>query len=426
MKQLSFGCFCLLLPTILAAELSTLRLVNLVYRHGDRSPMFSYPTNVHQEDSWPQGFGWLSNIGKLQHYHLGQFLRQRYDGFLNETYLHTEISVHSSAVQRCLMSAYSNLAGLYPPQGQQIWDSDLNWQPIPVSMTPTSQDEVLQLSRPCPRYEMLKQREMKSHAIKEEEKKNKHFYEFLSRVTGGPKENISFVWEIADTLLCERIHNFSAPAWLNDTVYQRLMDLTAESMTLLYGTPEMARLMGGPLLKVMVANMQEKIQKTSTSERKLFMYSAHDKTVGAVSHALKLFNNVAPPYASTLILELHQNSTSSSGEYFVRILYKNTTADLDDYMKPPTLFTLKGCSADCPYKRFLQLTKDSIPVDWNKECQMHTALFETWFWIMIISFCVLSLLFVTLFWFHLHRKHTNNNYASLLSNDTSELIYATN
>ncbi|XP_029645989.1 prostatic acid phosphatase [Octopus sinensis] len=419
--QLGIGYFLLLLPTVWADDLATLRLVNLVYRHGDRSPIDSFPTDMHKEGSWPQGFGWLSNIGKLQQYHLGKFLRQRYNGFLNETYIHDEINVQSSAVQRCLMSAYSNLAGLYPPDGGQIWNSNISWQPIPVSMIPTEEDSTLQISKDCPRYDMLKEQELKTHAIKEEEKKNKPFYKFLSRVTGGPKENISYVWMLADTLICERHHNFSRPSWLNETVYNKLIALNTLSFTLLFGTPEMARLKGGPLLKTMLNNMQNKIHSKPDFKTKLFMYSAHDKTVAALSHALKIFNHVMPPYASTLILELHQNNLN---KYFVRILYKNTTMDLHNYMQPPVPLKLKDCPVDCPFEAFVELTKDAIPTDWLKECQI-PALFETWFWIMIISFCLLCLLLVTLFWFHMQRKHNQDKYASLLSED-SEMNYSSN
>ena len=33
---------------------------------------------------------------------------------------------------RTMESAYCFLAGMYPPQGEQIWNPNLLWQPIPV------------------------------------------------------------------------------------------------------------------------------------------------------------------------------------------------------------------------------------------------------------------------------------------------------
>ena len=84
-----------------------------------------------------------------QHYELGQWFRKRYGTFLNSSYVRTEISVRSTAYDRTIMSALSNLAGLYPPSNKQIWNKELLWQPIPVFSVPKEDDFVSMKSYFC-------------------------------------------------------------------------------------------------------------------------------------------------------------------------------------------------------------------------------------------------------------------------------------
>lgn len=62
---------------------------------------------------------------------------------LPEAYSPQDIYVRSTDVDRTLMSAASNLAGLYPPEGDQKWNRNIDWQPIPIHTVPEKMDEVL-------------------------------------------------------------------------------------------------------------------------------------------------------------------------------------------------------------------------------------------------------------------------------------------
>jgi hypothetical protein len=40
------------------------------------------------------------------------------------------------------MSALANMAGLFEPEGGQIWNKDIKWQPVPVQVVPKKDDAV--------------------------------------------------------------------------------------------------------------------------------------------------------------------------------------------------------------------------------------------------------------------------------------------
>lgn len=64
-----------------------------MWRHGDRTPITLLPNDAaNDEESWEIGLGELTVEGIWQAYHLGKFLRERYDGFLSETFKTSEVS----------------------------------------------------------------------------------------------------------------------------------------------------------------------------------------------------------------------------------------------------------------------------------------------------------------------------------------------
>ena len=54
----------------------------------------------------------------------------------------------------------------------------------------------------------------------------------------------------------------------------------------------------------------------------LYMYSGHDTSIATILGSLKMFNGLAPPYASAVLFELFKGE---EGKHFVRIVYRNDT-----------------------------------------------------------------------------------------------------
>lgn len=80
--------------------------------------------------------------GKVQEYKLGQFLRNRYDQFLGDYITENILEIRSTGFRRTRCSALLVLAGLWPPRGEQIWNKDLPWQPIPADYKLQPDDDV--------------------------------------------------------------------------------------------------------------------------------------------------------------------------------------------------------------------------------------------------------------------------------------------
>lgn len=336
--------------------------VTLLFRHGDRSPVKAYPTDPYQESAWPQGFGQLSQVGMQQHYNLGQFLRKRYTGFLNESYVRHEISVRSTDYDRTLMSAEANLAGLYPPNGSQVFNPNLKWQPIPVHTVPKSQERLLSFPLDdCPRYNQLMKETEQTEEYLNVTASYEDLIELVRNKTGLNTTTIESVWSVTDTLFCESQHNMTAPDWVTPEVMTKLKYLKDFSFQITFGVykqTEKSRLQGGLLLGEIVQNLTARASENHQSKLKLMMLSAHDTTVTALQAALNVFNGIQPPYASCHIFELYNDN----GSFSVSMFYRNNT-ELHQVQLP-------GCALDCPLEDFRKLTEPSISNDRDAECQL--------------------------------------------------------
>jgi len=77
-------------------------------------------------------------------------------------------------------------------------------------------------------------------------------------------------------------------------------------------------------------------------------------------NTMGIYNSEMPPYASSLIFELHRNPESS--EYTVKISYRNDT------LNEPYVMDVPGCGTPCELTKLEQLMSPLISENWDDEC----------------------------------------------------------
>ncbi|KAL0852301.1 hypothetical protein ABMA28_000509 [Loxostege sticticalis] len=355
-----FAVFLLCFGSTLCAE--TVKYAAIIYRHGDRTPIDTYPTDPWRNESlWPVKFGELTNIGKRQHCALGQWLRRRYSHLLSEQFDPTQIYVRSTDVDRTLMSAQANLAGLYPPTGNSVWDKDLMWQPIPVHTVPEKDDELLAMKKPCMAFDKEKEKYIHSKAYKERLIKYQPLMKYLSASTGLKVKTLYDIDNLYSILYIEQLYNFTLPNWTHSVFPNKMAEPAGYSFTEFTATPLMARLKIGPLLKQILTNMFSVMSGKKSKDLRVSMYSGHDLTVGSVLNGLGLFDGKCPLYTSTVLMELIYDNTTQS--HFIRISYRNSS----DIVEPHVL-NIPKCGEKCPVSKFIKIYDNLLSVNWEYEC----------------------------------------------------------
>nr|XP_039271597.1 prostatic acid phosphatase-like [Styela clava] len=367
--------------------------VNIVWRHGDRSYIKSYPNDPYKNGSiWKNGPGELTNIGIKQQYELGKFLRSRYDIILSKAYRPQEIYVRSTDKDRTIMSAQSNMAGLYPPvTSDELWNgSNTEWYPVPIHVVPLESDNLLRYPiRGCPKYEKVMHDIHNSPWFIAHEKNYSSFYGYIQKNTGSTyRYNFSNIWEVEDNLFCLKSNNFSLPHWVKNEDLQKLKFLNSLDMGVMFSDVDykyrsvISQMQGGVLLKEMIQNMTQHIN--NISKYSTIAYSAHDTTLTALLVTLGNYDWIQPEYASCIMIELYKDSD----KYFVEIFYKkrNGTKALKFF----------NCNISCPFDDFVTIAKQLIPDDYGKICGKHQEPFSC-NKIVLIAVCCILALFILIF-----------------------------
>ncbi|PAA56054.1 hypothetical protein BOX15_Mlig013238g1 [Macrostomum lignano] len=343
----------------LRAPLGDCRLlhVGLVFRHGHRSPIHPLPNDTYTvANTWRDGLGQLTNIGKRNQFELGKFIRKRYGEFLGSRYNSSEHRVRSSDIDRTLMSAQACLAGLFPPTGDQVWQAGLSWQPIPVHTVASSADPMLLPSD----FEGCRQRfvQLTTEARRNSSERRRlevemaGFLRRLSAEAGSGRGSITLnnVYKVIDTLMVLRTANLSLPAWaLVPDTQLRLRQLGRFSWSEFASTAELRQMRSGVLIDDLLSGMED---AAAGRGRRLMIYSGHDVTLVPLLAALGNKDySVWPNYAACLMFELHATAAGNGSLAEVKIFYRN------DSQAEPLPIRVPGCGSGlaCPLHRLAAL-----------------------------------------------------------------------
>ncbi|CAJ0605970.1 unnamed protein product [Cylicocyclus nassatus] len=357
-----------------------LKLVQVVWRHGDRSPTLTYKTDPIQEDDWTfggGGWGQLSPIGMKQHFEFGKQLRKHYvdSGFLSKTYDSKEIYVRSSDYNRTIISAMANLVGMYSYNNSaSIKDTDYpdveGWPqgfiPIAVHTVDRKSDHVLIAHADCNRMywlaEMLKNEcdEVKNFISRPDVQE---VFKKASEKAGGVY-NERTLWEIHDAWKIERVHfpeRLKECDWYSEELYDKMGEINNKLINFDNGVyehgpviingldmgVEIQKIRGGSLandinmhmyLKYDCMNRQHEPKCRWIKNLKYYVYSAHDTTVFAFLSAMGIQSKVVfrggyPDYTSAVFVELY---TDINNNPYFKMLYRES--DVNDTIHSVTHF----------------------------------------------------------------------------------------
>lgn len=177
-------------------------------------------------------------------------------------------------------------------------------------------------------------------------------------------------------LLCSQMaHNLTQPDWVqgasgvrNTTVLELLDEIDVVKWDLKSGNDEMTRIRAGELLRNVMLNFEHAVNASTGGHEAAYftgngadlegivrhtqhpgmegagslftMYSGHDTTVSYVLHALGVFNELQPPYAAAIFLELYKDN--ATGEYIVEAYYRNSSNDPYQLNMPSTMLERSG------------------------------------------------------------------------------------
>ncbi|XP_031787977.1 testicular acid phosphatase homolog [Nasonia vitripennis] len=341
----------------------TLQLVQVVFRHGARTPSRAEALRVNVTNSaiyWPEGHIQLTNVGKQQAYKLGTLLRKKYDKFLGP-YNPQEYYALTTGYTRTIMSLQLALAGLFPPAIQDSWSNKLHWRPIPFHRNPIDLDITLAPHQTKLCKDLYLETINNSIDFQRNLSKYTEFLENMENQTGFPFKT-DFLYNSAWTLYAIEYHKamgLPLPAIYtqNDSLYATMREVCKLSVDGMSMTPQLNRLNGGTLVRQFIENINK--NRNAARPKKIYLYCSHDGTLHAFSKAQDFEAFYLPPVGSALIMEKYADSQKS--EYLRMLSWDPADGEHVETVR------IGNCDELCPFKDYLEIVKDNIATDEDLE-----------------------------------------------------------
>lgn len=130
-------------------------------------------------------------------------MRRRYHKLIGDSYSPDKVYIRSTDIDRSIMSALCNAAGLFPPSANQMWDGSINWQPVPVHTIPIHEDYLLYQSLPCDMVDKLYKQFIESDEIKAILNEHNELCKHLEIYSGQTINGVQDFHKFYDSLLIE-------------------------------------------------------------------------------------------------------------------------------------------------------------------------------------------------------------------------------
>lgn len=345
-------------------------------RHGARAPKL---INAQDQGEFIDKYGveWKTNmgitpIGMRMQYLLGVRNRYKYSSLLSSIYDPKELLIFSSQLNRHIMSAQSQLQGMFPPQtGATLSKEELPHARPPNPLTQEVENEIAQLGDdalpekvqiiPIHNYNSSELTLLKSEIstcpplekIKKELRKQSLFTDYYNKVnnTYGKQlqkyfkmSNRDFLYDydnmfyLADTFISDYVNNrdlshFQQESGINDLNDYYKLCAEMKRLYLYYGeSNEFIGVMAASLtMKKIISWMEMRIQRVMKGDKemkvaryeepKFVMYSGGDTTMGPIQLFMKEafgVDVVYPSFCSNVFFELHKKEGKGGYEdYYV-------------------------------------------------------------------------------------------------------------